>query len=45
MNGYIWVPCLDCVEDALVREGFRDTPLQIWKPGQVFGLVKPLDDI
>jgi hypothetical protein len=45
MNGYIWVPCLDCVEDALVREGFRDTPLQIWKPGQVFGLVRPLDDM
>jgi hypothetical protein len=36
---------LDCVKDVLVREGFRDTLLQIWKPGQVFGLVKPLDEV
>jgi hypothetical protein len=45
MSGRVWVPCLDCVKDVLVREGFRGTPLQVWKPGQVFGLVKPLDDV
>jgi hypothetical protein len=45
MSGRVWVLCLDCVKDVLVREGFRDTPLQIWKPEQVFGLVKPLDDV
>jgi len=44
MSGRVWVPCLDCVKDVLVKEGFRDTLLQVWKPGQVFGLVKPLDD-
>jgi len=27
------------------QRGFRDIPLQVWKPGQVFGLVMPLDDV
>jgi hypothetical protein len=45
MIGRIWTPYLDRVKDVLVREGFRDALLQVWKPGQVFGLVKPLDDV
>jgi len=45
MIGTIWTPCLDRVKEVLSGEGFRDTPLQVWKPGQVFGLVKPLDDV
>lgn len=33
------------VKAALLDEGFTDpTPLQIWKPGQVFGLTKSIDD-
>ena len=32
------------VKDILIQEGFATTPLQINKPGQVFGLVKKLDD-
>ena len=31
------------IEEILRREGFKDTVLQVWKPGQVFGLVKRLD--
>jgi len=45
MIGTVWTPCLDRVKEVLSEEGFRDTPLQVWKPGQVFGLVKPLDDV
>jgi hypothetical protein len=45
MIGRIWTPYLDRAKEALIKEGFRDTPLQVWKPGQVFGLVKPLDDV
>ncbi len=44
MIGRIWTPYLDRAKEALIKEGFRDTLLQVWKPGQVFGLVKPLDD-
>jgi len=44
MIGRIWTPYLDRAKEALIKEGFRDTLLQFWKPGQVFGLVKPLDD-
>jgi hypothetical protein len=33
------------VKAALLDEGFTDpTPLQVWKPGQVFGLTKSIDD-
>lgn len=35
---------LDNVSRALSREGFRDTLLQVVKQGQVFGLVKHLDE-
>jgi len=45
MIGPIWTPYLDRAKEVLIKEGFRDTPLQIWKPEQVFGLVKPLDDV
>jgi hypothetical protein len=45
MIGRIWTPFLDRAKEALIKEGFSDTLLQIWKPGQVFGLVKPLDDV
>lgn len=31
------------VEGILKDEGFQSTPFQIWKPGQVFGLVRRLD--
>jgi hypothetical protein len=37
--------CLEMVKDALVQEGFRDTILQVTKPGQVFGLVRRWDGI
>ena len=33
------------VENALRSEGFKDTLLQIWKEGQVFGLVKKIDNV
>ena len=36
---------LERVKQALYVEGFRDTFLQVWKEGQVFGLVKKIDDI
>jgi hypothetical protein len=32
------------VKDILIQEGFATTPLQKNEPGQVFGLVKKLDD-
>ncbi len=32
------------VREALLAEGFRDTVLQIYRKGQVFGLVKPLNE-
>jgi hypothetical protein len=38
----IW---LKRVEQMLIEEGFRDTPLQIQKPNQIFGLVKKISDI
>ena len=34
---------LKVVEEILRKEGFEDTILQTWKPGQVFGLVKKLN--
>jgi len=33
------------VADALVAEGYEHTVLQVFAPGQVFGLVKPIDDM
>ena len=36
---------LEIVRDTLLKEGFVNAGLlQIWKPGQVFGLVKRVDD-
>ncbi|MCD6099625.1 MAG: hypothetical protein J7K33_03475 [Candidatus Marinimicrobia bacterium] len=35
---------LEDIKELLKREGFQHTPLQIWKPGQVFGLVKKVKD-
>lgn len=33
------------VETVLIEEGFTDpSPLQVWKPGQVFGLTRSIDD-
>ncbi len=32
------------VKDMLIQEGFATTPFQLDEPGQVFGLVKKLDD-
>jgi len=41
MRGLVKVTDIDAVKNALLREGFKDpTPLQVWKEGQVFGLVK-----
>ncbi len=36
---------LAVVADALVAEGYEHTVLQVFAPGQVFGLVKPIDDM
>jgi len=36
---------LQRIKGALVQEGFSDTILQTVKPGQVFGLIKKLDNI
>jgi len=36
---------LESVRQVLLAEGFKDTMLQIVKPGQVFGLVKRLSDV
>jgi len=36
---------LEMAREVLVQDGFRRTPLQVVKPGQVFGLVKRVDDI
>ena len=36
---------LEMAREVLVQDGFRHTPLQVVKPGQVFGLVKRVDDI
>ena len=35
---------LECVKQALLTEGFKDTLFQMVKPGQVFGLVKDVGD-
>ncbi|NOZ82679.1 MAG: hypothetical protein GXN98_02510 [Euryarchaeota archaeon] len=35
---------LSRVQEVLVEEGFRNTALQIYRRGQVFGLVKPLNE-
>ena len=36
---------MDYVKEILIQEGFTDpTPLQIWKEGQIFGLVKKIDE-
>ena len=32
------------VENVLKEEGFEHTYLQVWKEGQVFGLIKRIDD-
>jgi hypothetical protein len=45
MKGLVKVTGIDAVKNALLREGFKDpTPLQVWKKGQVFGLVKEVGD-
>jgi len=36
---------LDKAKDILIKEGFRETILQTIKEGQVFGLVKPLNEV
>jgi len=36
---------LEMAKEVLGQEGFRHTPLQVVKPGQVFGLVKKVADI
>jgi hypothetical protein len=36
---------LEVVREVLLAEGFKDTMLQIVKPGQMFGLVKRLNDV
>ena len=36
---------LEMAREVLAQDGFRHTPLQVVKPGQVFGLVKRVDDI
>jgi len=36
---------LQKVKGVLVQEGFNDTVLQTIKPGQVFGLVRKLDNV
>jgi hypothetical protein len=45
--GAVKVYCsLTSVKRILLNEGFRDARfLQTWKDGQVFGLVKPLNDL
>ena len=35
---------LQVVKEVLIQEGFQDTILQLRKPGQVFGLIKKLDN-
>jgi len=36
---------IDRVKDILIKEGFREPMLQTVKEGQVFGLIKPLDEV
>ncbi len=36
---------LNRVQAALIQDGFVNTPFQTMKPGQVFGLIKKLDNI
>ncbi len=36
---------LGVVKRILLNEGFYEPLLQAWKPGQVFGLVKPLNEL
>lgn len=36
---------LSTVAAALVEDGYHDSVLQVFLPGQVFGLVKPVDDM
>lgn len=33
------------VKETLIQEGFSDTTLQTIKPGQVFGLIRKLDNV
>ena len=41
----VYARTMDDVKGALVSEGFTDpSPLQVWKPGQVFGLVRSVND-
>jgi len=35
---------LQVVKEVLIQEGFQDTILQVRKPGQVFGLIRKLDN-
>ncbi len=36
---------LETVRQVLLAEGFKNTMLQVVKPGQVFGLVKRMDPV
>jgi len=36
---------LNMVKEVLTQEGFRDTILQVVKPGQVFGLIRKEGDV
>lgn len=36
---------LQAVKEVLIQEGFQGTILQTMKPGQVFGLVRKLDNV
>ena len=40
-----WLEWLQEVKGALTQEGFRDTSFQTIKPGQVFGLVRKLNEV
>ncbi len=42
LDEYCIQEILDKVEKALLEDGFKDTPLQIEKPNQAFGLIKKL---
>lgn len=43
--GAIKVEDIEIIKKILLREGFYEPILQTWKDGQVFGLVKPLNEL
>jgi hypothetical protein len=41
----VYAQTMDEVKRVLISEGFTDpSPLQVWKPGQTFGLVRSVND-